>query len=207
MGGTQKRGRQTDPKNVRLALRWKYGDESFARFADLIGAKKLTTRAGGERVKLPARGAVLRFCRGDKTDESTWGTLCDELGVPFSLLENGHKLSESDLDNAEFKRHWSFCRHPAAYSGQVWLQVVAKYQNRGVAHQYVIRWGPWRYTDVLNFGHLESVSLSHMKGSDGLAVPIIFDVSAPCYVTCGQGESPGELVHDINHGWTRVDGA
>jgi hypothetical protein len=141
MGGTHKRGRQTDPKNVRLALRWKYGDESFTRFADLIDAKRWTTGAGGERVELPERGAVLRFCRGDKTDESTWGPLCDELGLPFSLLEDGHKLSESELDNAEFKRHWSFC-HPAAYSGPVWLRVVAKFENRALPHQYIIRWGP-----------------------------------------------------------------
>ncbi|MBI3462839.1 MAG: hypothetical protein HY000_07230 [Planctomycetes bacterium] len=172
----------------------------------MIDSKRWTTGVGGEKVELPERSAVLRFCRGNKTDESTWGPLCGELGLPFSLLEKGHSLSESELDDAEFKRHWSFC-HRASYSGQVWIQVVAKFENRAVPHHYTIRWGPWKYSSVLTFERLESATLIHMKGDDGLSVPIIVDVSLPCYVAFGREDPPGALTHDINHGWTYVDGA
>jgi hypothetical protein len=204
MSDVRKRGRRADPSNVRLALKRRYGNASFDRFADLVETKRWTTAAGGARTRLPRRSAVLRFCRGDNTDMTTWGPLCDEIGLPFQLLEKGHRLVAADFDDATFKRDWRFC-HPASYTGKVWIRVVPRFENRALRHEYVIRWGPWTYRNILKFGYMESASLSHMKGDDGLSIPIIFDIEPPCFVAIGQGEPPGELVHDINHGWTRAD--
>ena len=203
MSAARKRGRQADPSNVRRALMWKYGNDSFSRFAELLEAKKSTTGAGGLRVELPKRGAVLRFCRGNTTDMSTWGPLCSEIGLPFELLEKGHLLVAADFDDSAFKRHWCFC-HPASYTGKIWIKVVPRFETHALTHHYVIRWGPWTFRSVLNFGGIESGALAHMKGDDGLSIPVIFDISSPCYVAIGQGEPPGELIHDINHGWTLV---
>lgn len=103
----------------------------------------------------------------------------------------------------QFKPHWSFS-HPASYSGQVWLQLIAKPENEDITHKYVIRWGRWKYNGTLNFGGLKSLTLVHTKGNDGLSVPIMLDVHPPCYVLLGQG-SPSGTVQDINHGWVRVE--
>jgi len=200
----RRRGRQADPDNVRFVLRCKFGDRSCSRFAALIAAKKWTLAAGGRRVRLPGYTTVLRFCRGDAVDERTFGLLCDELGVPFSVLEKGSTISESDLKDTRYKSGWSFC-HPASYSGPVWIEVVPKFENRAAPHHYTVRWGPWEYTGVLNLRGLESAALIHMKGNDGLSIPIFFDIRPPCCVSFGQGQHPTGLVHDINHGWSRVE--
>jgi hypothetical protein len=106
----------------------------------------------------------------------------------------------------EYKARWTFC-HPAAYSGQVWIHVVAAPENRGTAHHYNVRWGPWEYKGTLNFEERESVFLVHMKGNDGLSVPIFFDISPSCYVIIGQGDPPEGQRHDINWGWNRIENA
>src|SRR5580704_12110741 len=102
MGTVRQRGREADPQNVRLVLRYRYANGSSTRFAALIDAKCTSTGPGGKRVDLPEYGTVLRFCRGGSTGEETWGPLCNELGVPFALLEKGHVLTESELSNTEF---------------------------------------------------------------------------------------------------------
>ncbi len=201
MNEARKRGRQADPSNVRLVIKQRYGHDSFTRFADLIENKKWTTGPGGTKVHLPERSAVLRFCRGNKTDMSTWGPLCDEIGLPFHVIEKGHKLSAADFDDATFKRHWCYC-HPASYTGEVWIKITPRFENHPLSHEYIVRWGPWTYKNVLDFGDIESAVLKHMKGNDGFSIPIIFDISLPSSVAFGQGEAPGELIHDINHGWT-----
>jgi hypothetical protein len=106
----------------------------------------------------------------------------------------------------EFKPRWDFS-HPAPYSGQVWIHVVAKPANRGIPHHYTIRWGPWERKGILNLAGLGSVALVHMKGDDGLSVPIAIQVSPPCYVTFGQGNPLAGPVDDINHGWEQIGGA
>lgn len=115
-------------------------------------------------------------------------------------------LSQFDLDSTEFKSHHSFC-HPAAYSGPVWVLVVAQTKNLKVSHRYSIRWGPWTYNGVLDFGDTEIATLVHMKGDDGLSIPTIFDISPPCYVGFGQGDPPSAPTHDINFGWRRAKGS
>jgi hypothetical protein len=105
----------------------------------------------------------------------------------------------------EYKRRWSFC-HPATYSGSVWIQVVAGPATRGAPHDYTVRWGPWEYKGTLNLEGRQSAFLVHMKGSDGLSVPIFFDISPDCYVVFGQGDPPGGPLHEINWGWNRVEG-
>jgi hypothetical protein len=45
----------------------------------------------------------------------------------------------------------------------------------------------------------------HMKGSDGLSIPIFFDISPPCCVVFGQGTAPSGLALDINHGWSHIE--
>lgn len=207
MGDIRQRGRQADPKKVLFVLQHK-GIQSVYKFANRVEAKMWTILPGGKKEKLPRRGAVFAFCRGKETDEKTRRTLSNELGVPFSLLEkgNGQSLSKSDLGNIDFRGHWSL-HHEASYSGQVWVRVVVNSEHRRTAHKYTIRWGPWVYEGVLKFGRFESAALVHNKGHDGCSFPIIFDVWPPCCVDCGQGHPPSELVHDINHGWTRVDEA
>jgi hypothetical protein len=106
----------------------------------------------------------------------------------------------------EFKPHWSFC-HPASYWGQVWIQVVPRPENRTMVHRYVVGWGDWVCDDVLDLEGLASATLVHAKCNDGLSVPLLFDVTPPCYVVFGQGDPPAEPVYDINDRWTRVDGA
>jgi hypothetical protein len=157
----RRRGRHADPEKVRVVLRYRLGDVSYTRFAALIAAKKWTLIPGGAKVKLPSYTTVLRFCRGDPVDERTLTLLCGELGVPWSLLDKGGVISESDLKETGYKSGWSFC-HPAAYSGPVWIRVVSKFENRAVPHHYTVRWGPWKYSGVLEFGGFESANLIHM---------------------------------------------
>jgi hypothetical protein len=121
-------------------------------------------------------------------------------GVQFLVATLRRKLG------IEYKRCWSFC-HPATYSGRVWIQVVAEPATRGVSHDYTVRWGPWEYKGTLNLEDHESVFLVHTKGSDGLSVPIFFDISPASYVVFGQGDPPAGPIHEINWGWNRIGGA
>ena len=104
----------------------------------------------------------------------------------------------------EFKTNWSFS-HPASYSGQVWIQVVAQPENRSLAHHCFIHWGPWESNIVLNLGGRESATLVHIKRDDGLSVPIIVEISPPCHVVFGEGDPPAGPVDDINLSYTRVN--
>ena len=106
----------------------------------------------------------------------------------------------------EYKLRWSFC-HPATYSGRVWIQVFAEPASRGAPHDYTVRWGPWEYKGTLNLERRESAFLVHMKGNDGLSVPIFFDISPACYVVFGQGDPPSGPLHEINWGWNRIERA
>ena len=83
--------------------------------------------------------------------------------------------------------------------------MTPKFENRGAPHQYSLRWGPWQLNNVLNLAGLESVSLRHTKGADGLSIPLFFDISPFCFVGFGQGDPPDGVVHDINHGWIYVN--
>jgi hypothetical protein len=198
----RRRGRQANPEKLRFILQHKFGNASYARFAAFIAVKKWTTVRGCKRARLPSYSTVLRFCRGDRVDESTLGLLCDELGVPFSLLRKGTTLCESDLKDTGYKCRWSFC-HPASYSGQVWIQVVPKFKNHARPHHYTVRWGPWEFSSALNVGRLESVRFSHMKGHDGLSIPIFFDISPPCsVVSVGEILRSGWSIRSITVGFT-----
>lgn len=118
-------------------------------------------------------------------------------GLDFGITMLRQKLG------IEHKVRWSFC-HPASWSGQVWIQLIAEPGNRGAPHDYTVRWGPWEYKGSLNLEGRESAFLIHTKGNDGLSVPIFFDVLPPSYVRFGQEDPPGTPVHDINWGWKRV---
>lgn len=200
----RRRGRHADPRNVRFVLRYRFGDPSYTRFAAFVAAKKWTIIPGGTKVRLPSYTTVLRFCRGDPVDERTSGVLCDELGIPFSLLQRGCSISESDLKDTRHKSSGSCC-HPASYSGRVWIHVIPRFDNRSVPHHYTVRWGPWQYNGELEFGGLESAVLSHMKGDDGLSIPIFLDICPGCSIVFGRGHPPTELVYEINKGWTRAE--
>jgi hypothetical protein len=89
----------------------------------------------------------------------------------------------------------------------VWIQVIAEPASRGAPHDYTVRWGPWEYKGTLNLGGRESAFLVHMKGNDGLSVPIFFDISSACYVVFGQGDPPGGPLREINWGWNRIEDA
>lgn len=135
--------------------------------------------------------------------------------VSYPLLRDKHYVRWGDglelLVNTlkrklgiEYKASWGFC-HPAAYSGQVWIHIIAEPDNRGTPHDCRVRWGPWERQATLNFDGRESAFLVHMKGDDGVSVPIFLDLSPSCYAVFGQGEPPGEPRHDINHRWHRIE--
>lgn len=203
---SRRRGRCADPEKIRFVLHYKFGDARYTRFAALVAAKKWTIIRGDKRARLPSYSTVLRFCRGDAVDDWTLGVLCDDLGVPFWLLQKGGPLSESTLKETAVKSHWSCC-HPASYVGPVWIQVTPGFENRSAPHVYAVRRGPWEYSSEPNAGGFESISLSHTKGDDGLSIPLFFDLSPPYCVAFGTGAPPTGLVHHINHGWTRVEGS
>ncbi len=82
--------------------------------------------------------------------------------------------------------------------------MIPKTANINVLHKYLIKWGAWEYEDAISFKENQSISLLYNKGDDGKAVPTIFNISPPSYVSFGQGESLDKVSIDIDHGWTRA---
>jgi len=115
------------------------------------------------------------------------------------------KKQDIDLEDQRFKTQWTFL-HPASYSGQVWVQMEPKLENRDKAHEYTIRWGTWEYSSVLNFKDRKTINLLHTKRADGSSIPIVFNISPACDVKFGQGKVAG-YSQDINFGWKQVAGS
>lgn len=104
---------------------------------------------------------------------------------------------EADSKIKLYKTEWEHC-HPASHTGKVWIQIHP--QERYSEHYYQISWGPWNCEGVLKFTGQPNLTLWHMKGSDGLSIPIFLKISPPCYILFGKGEPP-EPNLDINRDW------
>jgi hypothetical protein len=189
MGHRDRDSRRADREKLKrllVALGYKESGRSFY--------KLIQDRLGDEGI---SRSAAYRVYNEKPIVSSTRKIVEQALGVPFGTIE---------LPEIQFKCRWSFF-HPAFYSGPVWVQVQPKPENRRKAHRYSIRWGPWKFSSVLDFEGHQSASLLHMKGPDGESFPIFFEVSPACCIERGLGDPPAGPVHDINWGWTRLEGA
>ena len=105
-------------------------------------------------------------------------TLVDRLrnaGCDVQTANRTDWLHEGDFDTAvanepdNVRHDWTFA-HPAKYSGPVWIRITTRDECRLLPHDIIVRWGPWQYRGLLDFGQGNTVSLVHTKGDDGLSV-------------------------------------
>lgn len=99
-----------------------------------------------------------------------------------------------------FDRYWTH-HHRAEYSGRVWIKLRAKKENNNRKHQYTISWGPWYRGGSVVCRSSEAIALVHSKGTDGLSLPLLFEVSPECYVTFGEGNPNVPIALNINNYW------
>lgn len=101
-----------------------------------------------------------------------------------------------------FKEEWNH-KHPVDHEGLVWIRVVAKPENRGKRHEYVLRWGPWEYRGDYSFADLPYLTLVHSKRERGTSVPLTFRISPASSVIFGHGEPPDKATTEMHNGWLK----
>ena len=133
-----------------------------------------------------------------KEPEQRYGS-AQELAEDLRRFRQGEQISAGCID---YREHWEDS-HPADWSGQVWIQLIPRPENRGKAHVYTVRWGVKVYRNEESFPSCSSAILVHTKGANGLSVPIHLDISPPCNVRFGHGDPPREGIdRDINGWWS-----
>lgn len=124
-----------------------------------------------------------------------------ELAEDLRRFQNGEKILALPMD---YREHWDDddLLHPANYTGQVWIRVIAMPENRDKTHSYTVRWGFLKYRDNLNFPPSGQVILVHMKLYRDHH-PLVVDLSLPCNIRIDRGEVlPVGHSININPGWT-----
>jgi TIR domain-containing protein len=119
-----------------------------------------------------------------------------KLSVPASAV--AERVGE--LLGRRFDRYWTH-HHQPQYSGRVWIKLRAKQENNNAKHRYTISWGPWYRGGSVVCRSSEAVALMHSKGTDGLSLPLVFEVEPECYVTFGEGDPKVPTVVNINNFW------
>jgi len=106
----------------------------------------------------------------------------------------------TELLGRRYDSYWTH-HHRPEYSGRIWIKLRAKQENEGRKHRYTIDWGPWHRGGSVVCRSSEAIALLHSKGTDGLSLPLQFEVHPECYVSFGEG-SPGVATSiNINNFW------
>ena len=102
-----------------------------------------------------------------------------------------------------YQTHWEYA-HPAEYAGRVWIQIYPQAKSLSDGIHIQAQWGDWQYQSILDISNHKSIVLSHYKFNDGQGLPLIFQLSQPCYVVFGKETPPDIHTIDIINQWHRI---
>lgn len=150
---------------------------------------------------------IHRIEHGEKipTDDEL-NLFADTLALDVDQLLESANLDRTTLKDkfvpaTSYQSRWEFA-HPADYSGRVWVQIYPQTKSEkplGIT----IRWGAWQYQANHTIS-AKSLTLSHYKFNDGEGIPLIVELTEPCYVVFGKDKSPDKPVIDIINQWQRI---
>lgn len=104
-----------------------------------------------------------------------------------------------------WKKRWVH-HFPAAYAGEVFVNLVLRPSAWPATVNLQIRWGPWLLNRRVRVDGPDGVSCLFTKGDDGQSVPVFVRVDKPVSARFGIGVPPQPLM-DINYGWRRMTSA
>lgn len=161
---------------------------------DFVGMSTATIHRIEYGEKIPTDAELILFADALSLELQTLSDACEET----------RKIRPTrKLPDLAYKTDWRFA-HPSTYSGPVWIQVKPLPENYDEPHHYSIRWGAWKYEGQLQFNDHQSLYLLHYKHNDGEGLPIVFQISEPCYVVFGKETYSEQTIIDITLGWERI---
>jgi len=161
---------------------------------DLVGMSTATIHRIEHGEKIPTDDELSLFAE----------TLTLDVSELLSIAEDDRQtLKDRLVPPTSYQTRWEFA-HPADYSGRVWIQIhpQSKTDNPLDVH---IGWGAWEYQSTLDVQGQKSISLWHYKFNDGQGLPLIVELSQPCYIVFGKDSPPDKPVMDIINEWQRVE--
>ena len=163
----------------------------------------------GDLVGMSA-ATIHRIEHGEKIPiDDELSLFADILGLEVAELvqfasEDRQAVRNSIVPATSYHTQWEYA-HPADYAGRVWIQIYPKSGLNAEPIKIQIQWGAWQYQASHLIEEHKSIILSHYKFNDGQGLPLIIQLSQPCYVVFGKDAPPDKVFIDIINQWQRIE--
>lgn len=162
----------------------------------------------GDLVGMSA-ATIHRIEHGEKIPiDDELNLFADTLDLEFSELvefaiEDRQTLKNVLVPATSYQLQWEYA-HPADYAGRVWIEIYPQAKSKPTTLDITIQWGAWQYQESFPVTDDKSITLSHYKFNDGQGLPLVVQLSHPCYLVFGKDTPSDKATIDIIDRWQRI---